>query len=94
MALKPVNIRWFRTGSQPDGKIMYSIELQIIFYEYENKNHKINTGFVRQGLCPLGANKTGFNLTIFHFDILRKLYIIRCDTYILFVLSCAKIATN
>ncbi len=43
MALKPVNIRWFRTGSQLDGKIMYRIELQTIFYEYQNKNHKINT---------------------------------------------------
>ncbi len=44
MALKPVNIRWFRTGSQPDGKIMYRIELQTIFYEYQNKN---KTGFNR-----------------------------------------------
>ncbi len=46
MALKPVIIRWFRTGSQPDGKIMYRMELQTIFYEYQNKNHKINTSFV------------------------------------------------
>ncbi len=56
MALKPVNILWFRTGSQPDGKIMYRIELQTIFYEYQNKNHKIR---------PLGARKTGFNRIIF-----------------------------
>ncbi len=26
---------------------MYSIELQTIFYEYQNKNPKINTSFVR-----------------------------------------------
>ena len=29
---------------------MYSIELQTVFYEYQNKNHKINTSFVsREG---------------------------------------------
>ncbi len=27
MASKPITIRWIRTGSQPDWKIMYSIEL-------------------------------------------------------------------
>ncbi len=43
---------------------MYSIELQTVFYEYQNKNHKI---------------KTGFKLKIFHFDIRGKLSIIRCD---------------
>ena len=31
---KPTTIRWISTGSQPDRKIMYSIELQIIFYEH------------------------------------------------------------
>ena len=31
MASKPINIRLIRTGSQPYQKIMYSIELQIIF---------------------------------------------------------------
>ena len=29
------------------------------------------------------ANKTGYNLMIFHFDIRGKLSIIRCDKYIL-----------
>ncbi len=48
---------------------MYSIELQTVFYEYQNKNHK--------------NDKTGFNLKIFHFDIRGKLSIIRCDKYIL-----------
>ncbi len=43
MASKPITIRWIRTGSQPDRKVMYSIELQTIFYEYLNKNHKIKT---------------------------------------------------
>ena len=43
MASKPITIRWIRTGSKPDWKIMYSIELHTIFYEYQNKNHKINT---------------------------------------------------
>ncbi len=36
---------------------MYSIELQTIFYEYQNKNYK----------------KTGFNRMIYNFDIHRKL---------------------
>ncbi len=83
MALKPVNIRWFRTGSQPDGKIMYRIELQTIIYEYQNKNHKINTSFFSPDLRPLGADKPGYNRIIFHFDIRGKLSIIRCDKYIL-----------
>ncbi len=62
---------------------MYSIELQTVFYEYQNKNHKIDTSFVSPGLRPLAADKTGFNLKIFHFDIRGKLSIIRCDKYIL-----------
>ncbi len=32
---------------------------------------------------PLAADKTGFHLKIFHFDIRGKLSIIRCDKYIL-----------
>ena len=83
MALNPISIRWIITGSQPDRKIMYSIESLSIFYEYQNKYNKINTSFVSQGLWPLGADKTGFNLMIFHFDIRGKLSIIRCDKYIL-----------
>ena len=47
------------------------------------KNHKINIRFVSPGLRLLGANKPGFNLIIFHFDIRRKLSIIQCDKYIL-----------
>ena len=49
---------------------MYSIELQTVFYEYQNI------------FRPLMADKTGFNLKIFHFDIRGKLSIIRCDKYI------------
>ncbi len=70
MASKPITICWIRTGSQPDLKIIYSTELQTIFYEYQNKNHKINATFV-------GLEGT------FHFDIRGKLSIIRCDKYIL-----------
>ncbi len=62
---------------------MYSIELQTIFYEYQNKNPKINISFLRPGLRSLRADKTGFNLIIFHFNIRGKLSIIRCDKYIL-----------
>ncbi len=62
---------------------MYSIELQTIFYEYQNKNPKINASFVSPGLRPLTADKTGFNLIIFTFNIRGKLSIIRCDKYIL-----------
>ena len=41
-----------------------------------NKNHKIHNNFVSLYLRPLGANKTGFNLVIFHFNIRGKLSII------------------
>ena len=41
MALKPINIRWTKTGSQPNLKSMYKIVIQTIFPEYSNKNHKI-----------------------------------------------------
>ncbi len=61
MASKPITIRWIRTGSKTDWKIMYSIELQTIFYEYQNKNHKINTSVLSPGLRPLGAKITGFH---------------------------------
>ncbi len=43
MASKLIFIRWIRTGSQPNKKIMYSIELWIIFYEFQN--HENNTRF-------------------------------------------------
>ena len=49
----------------------------------KNKNPKIDTSFVRPGLRPLRADKTGFNLIIFHFNIRGKLSIIRCDKYLL-----------
>ncbi len=62
---------------------MYSIELQTVFYKYQNKNHKIKPSFVSPGLRPLAADKTDLNLKIFHFDIRGKLSIIRCDKYIL-----------
>ncbi len=73
MASKPITIRLIKTGSQPDWKIIYSTELQTIFYEYQNKNHTIKTQFW-----------FGFNLKIFHLDIRGKLSIILCDKYILF----------
>ncbi len=57
---------------------MYSIELQTIFYEYRNKNPKINKPWGPKAR----ADKTGFNLIIFHFDIRGKLSIIRRDRYI------------
>ena len=60
MASKPINIRWIRTGSQSNLKIMYNIVLQTIFHE--NKNHKINTSFVNPGLLALGGKKVSFNL--------------------------------
>ena len=62
MASKPITIRWIGTGSQPDWKILYSIELQTVFYEYQNKNLKINTSVVSLGLRPLGANNMVLNL--------------------------------
>jgi len=88
MASKPITIRWIKIDSQPDEKIMYSIELQTIFYKYQNKNHKINTNFVSLGLRPLKAYKTVFNLLFFHFDICGKLSIIRCDKYTYIIKEC------
>ncbi len=38
MDSKPITIRLISTGSQPDWKSMYSIELQTILYTYQNKN--------------------------------------------------------
>jgi len=35
MAFKPINIHWIRTGSQPYGKIMYSIVVYSVFYKYK-----------------------------------------------------------
>ena len=46
--------------------------LQIIFHKYQNKNYKFITSFVNR---PLEANKTGFNLIFFQFDIRGKLSI-------------------
>ncbi len=57
MALKPVNIRWFRTGSQPDRKSMYSTELQTIFYKYQNKNHIIFHFGIRRKLSVIRCDK-------------------------------------
>ncbi len=37
MASEPIFIHWINTGSQPDWKIVYSIELQTIFYEKKKK---------------------------------------------------------
>ncbi len=94
-ASKPITIRWIRNGSRQDWKIIYSIELQTIFYEYYNKNHKINISLVSTGIRPLRANKNGFKLIIFHFDIPRKLSIIRCNKYILwnyiFCICCSNV---
>ena len=81
MASKPINIRWIRTGFQPyRKKIMFSIVLQTIFHLYQNKNHKIYTSFINQGLQFLGTNKkTDFILMIFYFNIHEELSVIRCD---------------
>ena len=40
---KPINIRWIRTSSHPYEKIMSSIVLYPVFYEYKMYNHKIKT---------------------------------------------------
>ena len=65
---------------------MYSIELQTIFYECQNKNRKINTSFVSLDPRPLGANKAGIILIVFFINIRGKLSIIRCDKYIYYIL--------
>ena len=54
-------------------------------YLYNHKKFKIIKRYLvlKQTLILklrlLGANKTGFNLLIFHFNIHGKLSIIRCD---------------
>ncbi len=48
-----------------------------------DKNIIINFPVWLRCLRPLAADKTGFNLKIFHFDIRGKMSIIRCDKYIL-----------
>ena len=50
-------------------KIMYSIVLQKFSMNFKMKIITNNTSFVSLGLRPLGANKTGFNLKVFHFHI-------------------------
>ena len=49
---------------------MYSIVLQTIFYEYQNKNHKMNTSFI---IWSFGLNETGIDFMTFHFNIRGKL---------------------
>ena len=52
-------------GSQPDRKILNGIDLQTIFYEYQNKNHNINTSFISQGLWPSVLTKLVLILLFF-----------------------------
>ena len=86
MASKTINIRWIRLEPvlSHTKKIMYSIELQKFFYEYQNKNHKINTSFVRPEFRPLTKTKNGLNLINFHVNIRGKLSILL--TIIIFTL--------
>ena len=50
--------------------------LALDFPRILKSNRKIYTSFVSPGLQFLEYNKTGFNLTIFHFNIRKKLSII------------------
>ena len=43
-------------------------------------NYKIKTSFVSSEMLKAWANKTGYNIFIVHFHILRKLDIIQYDT--------------
>ena len=72
MASKPITIRWIRPDSQPDWKIMYSIDLQTIFYKYQNNNHKIDTSFVSPVLRSCGVNKSGINSMILIFIFIEN----------------------
>ena len=50
---------------------MYNIVLlKTIFYEYQNKNHKINTSFI---IWSFGLNETGIDFMTFHFYVRGKL---------------------
>ncbi len=45
----------------------------------------INNTFVGMVLWPIEANKTGFNLIIFYFNIPDELSLIQCDKYIFLI---------
>ena len=66
---------------------MYSIEFRQFSTNIKIKIIKLKPSFVSPGLRPLAADKTGFDLKIFHFDIRGKLSIIRCDKYILLLVA-------
>ena len=62
--------------------LRYILSYRIImtFHEYENKNNKIKSSFVRPGsLWLFEFNKTGFDLLNPAFNIRRKLSVIRYD---------------
>ena len=70
MAPKPIKSAGLERVLSHTKKIMYSIELQTILREYQNKSHKkLIRDLLAQDFPPLGFNQTGFNLKIFHFNI-------------------------
>ena len=72
MASKPITIHWISQTEKACIASNYrqfstSIKIKII---------KLKPSFVSPGLRLLAADKTGFNLKFFHFDIRGKLSII------------------
>ena len=57
MALKLIIIRWIRTGSQPNLKIMYNIVLQTIFHKHSNKNIRLIPVLLAKAFAPSGLTK-------------------------------------
>ena len=57
LASKPINIRGVRTGSQPQCKIMYRIEIYTVFYKYKMYNHNIKTSVVSPNFGISGLTK-------------------------------------
>ena len=76
MATKPSNIHMIRTGSQSSERLCiasYCRQFSSIIKNY----HTFNSSFIGINLRPLGANKTGYILINFHFNIRGKLSILR-----------------
>ena len=71
MPLKPIKIRWIRTGSVSDTGKLFLASYYTQFFT--NNEIKINDSFVSNGLR---LKKTGFNPVIFSFNIRGKLFII------------------
>ena len=71
-----ISIRYVENAAYNVHNSYLSLSADIKMY-----NYKIIASFVSSEMAKAGAKKTGFNIMIVHFYILRKLDIIRYDTW-------------